>query len=230
MKKKDWMPKSHEGRYNQTKQTITYLTLSSNLTRMGLTGLQSNMLRPAFTTFGTAFEGWKNPAERTPVKTATLKTAEDAFIPLYRHLYNGLLKDNPLVTDADLIAMGLPERGDGERHPASVPATSPVGSVKTPEPGIVEIHFRDSAADSAADSASRAIPAGVHGAEIRWAVLDTPPVNRAQLFNSSFDTASPFRLSFEGEMRGRRLYFALRWENTRGEKGPWSEIQETFIP
>jgi hypothetical protein len=70
----------------------------------------------------------------------------------------------------------------------------------------------------------------VHGAEICWAVLDTPPVNWSQLVNSSFDTASPFRLSFEGEMRGRRLYFALRWENTRGAKGPWSEIQDTVIP
>jgi hypothetical protein len=28
----------------------------------------------------------------------------------------------------------------------------------------------------------------------------------------------------------RALYFAARWENTGGEKGPWSEIEETSIP
>jgi hypothetical protein len=70
----------------------------------------------------------------------------------------------------------------------------------------------------------------VHGAEIGWGVLDEPPVNWSQLVHSSFDTASPFRLSFEGDQRGRRLYFALRWENTRGAKGPWSEIMDAVIP
>ncbi|MDR2119312.1 MAG: hypothetical protein LBP64_00355 [Tannerella sp.] len=226
---KDWIPKSREGRYNQAKQSMTYLSVSANLTRMGLTGFLpwiTESLRPAYEAFAEAFEDWKNPAERTPIKTAALKTAESAFIPLYRHLYMGMLKENPLVTDADLMAMGMPERNAGKRRQASVPDTSPVASVKLPEPGIVEIHFRD----GAVDSSSRAKPAGVHGAEIAWTVSDTPPAGWSQLEHSSFDTASPFRLAFEGDRRGRRLYFALRWENTRGEKGPWSEIRYTVIP
>ncbi|MDR2138843.1 MAG: hypothetical protein LBP50_04775 [Tannerella sp.] len=226
---KDWMPQNHEEICDQATQTVTYLTADGNMTRMGLSGFQawiSGTLQPAYTAFKTAFEDWKNPSERTPVKTATLTAAENLFIPLYRHLYTGMLKDNPLVTDADLVAMGLPKRQTGGRHPASVPETSPAASVKMPGPGIVEIHFRD----SAVDNPSRAKPAGVHGAEIAWAVLDTPPVNWSQLEHSSFDTASPFRLSFEGDRRGQRLYFALRWENTRGAKGPWSEIQDAVIP
>jgi hypothetical protein len=31
-------------------------------------------------------------------------------------------------------------------------------------------------------------------------------------------------------MRGKRIYFRARWENNRGEKGPWSEIGESIIP
>jgi hypothetical protein len=226
---KDWIPQDHEGRYDLAVQTMTYLLVEDNLMRMGLTGFQTwltGTLQPAYTAFKTAFESWKNPAERTQIKAATLRGAEEAFVPLYRHLYTGMLKNNPLVTDADLAAMGLPERGSGGHHPPSVPVTSPASTVKTPGPGIVEIHFRD----NSVDNPSRAKPAGVHGAEIGWAVLDTPPVNWSQLVRSSFDTASPFRLIFEGEERGRRLYFALRWENTRGQKGPWSEILETVIP
>jgi hypothetical protein len=208
---------------------MTYLQVEDNLMRMGLTGFQTwiaGTLQPAYTNFSMAFDSWKNPAERTPIKMATLKDAEAAFIPLYRHLYTGMLKDNPLVTDADLVAMGMPERGSGGRKPPVVPETSPVATVRMPGPGIVEFHYRD----SSVDNSSRAKPAGVHGAEICWAILDTPPVNWSQLEHSSFDTASPFRLSFEGEERGRHLYFALRWENTRGEKGPWCAIQDTVIP
>ena len=224
----DWLPKNHETLYDQATLTNAYLT-SQNISRMGLAGFQtwiSGTFQTAYTTFKTAFESWKNPAERTPLKTATLQDAEKAFKPIYRHLYVGILKENPLVTNADLLAMGLPERGDGERHPATVPKTTPAATVKTPEPGIVEIHFRD----DSVDNASRAKPHGVHGAEICWGVFDEPPINWAQLLHSSFDTASPFRLSFEGDQRGHRLYFALRWENTRGEKGPWSEIQDAIIP
>jgi hypothetical protein len=35
---------------------------------------------------------------------------------------------------------------------------------------------------------------------------------------------------FENDQRGKTVYFALRWENTRGEKGPWSAIQIAIIP
>jgi hypothetical protein len=29
---------------------------------------------------------------------------------------------------------------------------------------------------------------------------------------------------------GKRLWFAARWENTTGQKGPWSEIMCVIIP
>jgi hypothetical protein len=227
-KNQDWLSSNHEKLYDQATQTNGYLT-STNISRMGLSGIQSwivSTFQPAYGIFKTAFDNWRNKAERTSMKTATLMDAEKAFKPVYRHLYVGMLKENPLVTNADLLAMGLPERGDGERHDATVPKTSPAATVKLPGPGVVEIHFRD----NSVDNPSHAKPYQVHGAEICWVVSDEPPVNWSQLVHSSFDTASPFRLSFEGDQRGRRLFFALRWENTRGEKGPWSEIQDAIIP
>lgn len=37
-------------------------------------------------------------------------------------------------------------------------------------------------------------------------------------------------LTFDENQRGKTVYFALRWENTRGEKGPWSQIVSSIIP
>jgi hypothetical protein len=34
----------------------------------------------------------------------------------------------------------------------------------------------------------------------------------------------------EDPNRGKWLYFAARWENNRGKKGPWCEIMNTVIP
>ncbi|MDR1864959.1 MAG: hypothetical protein LBR08_05235 [Bacteroidales bacterium] len=71
---------------------------------------------------------------------------------------------------------------------------------------------------------------GVRGAEIRWLISATPPVNWDDLRHSEFDTRSPFTMSFSGDQRGQTVYFALRWENNTGEKGPWCEIQSAIIP
>ncbi|MDR3235698.1 MAG: hypothetical protein LBT48_03095, partial [Prevotellaceae bacterium] len=85
------------------------------------------------------------------------------------------------------------------------------------------IHFFD-------QDTKKAKPAGVHGAEIRWAIRDEPVVDVEDLTNSSFDTRTPFTLEFKGHERGQTVYFCLCWENTTGEKGPWSEIVGAIIP
>jgi hypothetical protein len=72
----------------------------------------------------------------------------------------------------------------------------------------VTIHFWDSG------TKKRGKPEGVHGAEIRWAVLDHVPASVDDLVNSDFDTAAPFTLVLDEIQRGRRLYFCLRWEST----------------
>jgi hypothetical protein len=61
-------------------------------------------------------------------------------------------------------------------------------------------------------------------------VIDTPPTGVAALVNSSFDTRTPFTLEFDDAERGHTVYFCLRWENTRGEKGPWGEIVSAIVP
>ncbi|MDR2692356.1 MAG: hypothetical protein LBB73_08750, partial [Dysgonamonadaceae bacterium] len=76
----------------------------------------------------------------------------------------------------------------------------------------------------------RAKPEGQHGAEIAWIISDEAPAKWIELANSSFDTRSPFTLKFENDRRGKSVFFALRWENTRGEKGPWSPITQAIIP
>ncbi|MDR1030449.1 MAG: hypothetical protein LBL76_06205 [Treponema sp.] len=73
-------------------------------------------------------------------------------------------------------------------------------------------------------------PHGVHGAEIRWAILDHPPSSVSELIHSEFDTAASFILIFDESDRGKRVYFCLRWESTTNLKGPDGEIYSAIIP
>jgi hypothetical protein len=180
---------------------------------------------PVFNTYNSIASQWLDEATRTPMMTAEFNTAEKAFILVYRKLYSAFLRTNPLVTDKDLVGMGLPEHSSGGRTPAPVATDAPDADADTSRQGRVGIIFFEKGGDH-----RKAKPPGQHGVEIRWAVLDTPPERWDELVHSEIDTNSPFTLAFERDQRGKILYFALRWENTRGEKGPWSDIMNVAIP
>jgi hypothetical protein len=224
--KTDWMAASHEQLNNQVTVMVNYL-MPEVLTRMGIAGealaWYSNELLVKYNKFNFAFESWKNPAERTPAKSAALSEAENDFRKTFRTFYTGFLRYNPLVTDEDLVSMSLPKRPSGGKTPPPPPTDVIEATVDTSKPGMIGINYRSRGKGIAK-------PKGVHGAEIVHAILSTPPTDWSQLTNSSFDTKTPMRFAFAGEQRGHTFYFALRWENTRGEKGPWSDIYNAIIP
>jgi hypothetical protein len=224
---RDWLARSHEGLAVQAAATTAYLT-GETLTRIGITGTVLNWYMtefiPKHNAFVAALDNWRNPSERTPAKITTLLSAEIEFRASYRLLYNGYLRKNPLVTDTDLVEMGLPKHPSGGKTPPQPPSTLIEASADTSKLGIIGINYRDM------NEKGTAKPKGVHGAEIVYAILDAPPSDWSQLTNSIFDTKTPAQLVFTGEQRGKTVYFALRWENTRGDKGPWSTIYSAIIP
>jgi hypothetical protein len=228
----DWMPRKHEALYDKAGQTWLYISSPLNRDRMGfIIGTPSGVwldtvFMTAYNTLETAFTSWKNPAERTPAITARLLEAEETFIPIYRMLYTGFLKSSPLVTDDDLVSMGLPKRHSGGNKPSPIARKNPDADIDTSQIRRVGVHFFEM------DGAIKVPrPEGTHGVEAWWAVFDTrQEVTLDQLIHSSFSTRSPLTLDFPDEQRGKAVYFALRWENTRGEKGPFGPILFAIIP
>ncbi|MDR1223373.1 MAG: hypothetical protein LBL07_10930 [Tannerella sp.] len=117
-------------------------------------------------------------------------------------------------------------RSGGNTH-TKKPDTQIKMEIDLSNPAEVRIHYHD------AGSHGIGKPEGVHGGEFVYVVRtagDPPPKDWKELTNSVFDTRTPLTLTFTGEQRGMILYFASRWENTRGEKGPWNAIQWVIIP
>jgi hypothetical protein len=77
---------------------------------------------------------------------------------------------------------------------------------------------------------SKAKPYGVNGAVIAYAVLDAPPADVSALTRSVPATRTPHVLEFTEEERGKTVYVAICWQNEKGEKGPWSEIESAIVP
>ncbi|MDR3133124.1 MAG: hypothetical protein LBU42_03775 [Prevotellaceae bacterium] len=229
MKNTDWIPQARQERYHLAERTTHYLINPARRTRMGLapdTPLGQwldNTFIPAFTNVTGAFTAWSDQANRTPIVIATLVMTEKVFIPLFRQLYR-LLKGDPLISNTDFEAMGLPLRPvpGWSHHP--VPTSLVESWVILAGPGMLEIRYRDY------DSLGKGKPRGVHGAELLFTVSDTIITNHDQLLASLFDTRSPFRITFPDSQRGKTVYYSLRWQNTTGQKGPWNQIQSAVIP
>jgi len=172
-----------------------------------------------------AFESLIAQAQ-SPVRNSIIVSekngARKTLIAAIRELVNFRLK-NPVITDSQLVTLGLHPR-DKTRKPCPVPVTYPGLQIDRSVIRQLTVHYRD------AGSERKAKPAGVHGVEIRWSILSAPPTHVDNLIVSSFCTKTPFMLSFDEDDSGKRVYFCARWENKRGEKGPWSEIVGAVIP
>ncbi|MDR0814878.1 MAG: hypothetical protein LBN37_03900 [Bacteroidales bacterium] len=191
----------------------------------------------AFTEVQAMLDPWKaalanadNPETRTKATVKVKNELRKAFEAEIRRVVKAYITYNPAVTDADRDNMALPVHKT-THTPAPAPTTVPEFRVDTSIIRRLTVHFQ------AAGSKIKAKPAGVHGAEIRWAIIDapaagveTPKLGVSTLVNSSFDTNSPLTLEFDEPERGKSVYLCLRWENTRGEKGPWSDIMMAIVP
>ncbi|MDR3268912.1 MAG: hypothetical protein LBT83_07585 [Tannerella sp.] len=227
MSLQDWMKKSYEGLDEQVNNTIAYVLLPANMDRMGLTGASTwinTVFDPQIKAYSTAISVWKDISKRTPLVVKTLQDEKAKLIPIYREMYSGFICNNPLVTSTDREAMGFPPSSDIKPTPSPDPTSYVISEVKLIGPGVIEIHYHDQV------STGRAKPYGVHGAEILWVIADQPTDNWDDLLHSSFSTASPLRMSFNSNQRSKTLSFSARWENTRGVKGPLSEVASAIIP
>jgi hypothetical protein len=159
------------------------------------------------------------PAE-TLVKDEARKTAAAVIRP-----FVGQWLMWKQVSDAEREEMGIHNPKPRRPHipaPTTVPELEPRAGL----PRQIVVPYRDKGSEH------RGKPADVHGVEVRWALLDKPPLDiDGELVNSSFDTKSPLTLEFQEHERGKRIYMVGRWEIGReGVKGNFGDIVTAIIP
>jgi hypothetical protein len=162
----------------------------------------------------------------SPAKTKIIveekNAARKVLVGLIRGLVSFRLK-NPVITGAQRIAMGLHLR-DTTYSKVPPPVSRPELDIDVFDVRRLKIHFHDM------NSTSKAKPYGTNGAVIAYAVLDTPPASPDELTRDLLATRTPHILEFTEQERGRTVYVAICWQNEKGEKGPYSEIESAIVP
>jgi hypothetical protein len=178
-------------------------------------------LTSSYTMWTVAYEPTLKPhvPSQTLAKNEARKAAEKVVRPF---IAQWLMFHQVSDEEREDVGVHNPKTG---RDPVPAPSTVPELSVSAGLPRQIVVAYRDKG------STHRGKPEGIHGIEIRWALLDKPPTNIKELTNSSFDTNSPLSLDFEEEDRGKRIYLVGCWEIEReGIKGKFGDIVSAVIP
>jgi hypothetical protein len=145
------------------------------------------------------------------------------LIHLIKVFVRNNLQNNDAMTDTGRKALGIPIY-DNKHTPVPVPEGIPEIEVEMPHLRTLRIKFRDEHAERWGK------PKRVHGVECIWEIMDEPPIRVKELSRVESATRSPLELTFEEHERGKRLYFAARWETGVKKKGRWSDIFSAIIP
>jgi hypothetical protein len=174
------------------------------------------------TAWKTAYSAVIGP--HTKVDIEAKNKAKKAAVAAVRPFVNQYLRFPP-VTDEDRTAMGI-RNPDPHHTPVTPPPEGPVFSVVQMGPRMLGVIYRNGETGKKGSK-----PRGVEGARIYYGVFDEPPAEQKDLPASVWATRCPHRIMLRETDRGRRVYFALKWE-IRKEHGesPWSEMQSELIP
>jgi hypothetical protein len=217
----DWLPSREQDLADLCQKWKTGLENPANITNFGWNQAEVTETLAkitAFLTARTAYEEVDSTANRM-AKDEAKEAAKSAM----RDFANSSIRYNKQMKDEDKLVYGI-RPVDRTPTTAGVPESYPEAEPDTSIIRQVTINFWDNT------TKKRGKPHGVHGAEIRWAILDHTPALVDELSNSDFDTASPFTLKFDERQRGQKVYFCLRWETSTNIKGPYGEIYLAVIP
>lgn len=187
--------------------------LIANATRLGVSTANQSAITSHLTLWNTAYPASQNSNTKTKSIVEKKDIAKENLMTTLRSIYADIPASALTVEDRNTL--NIAERST-TRTPAPVPTTKPIAQVDTSKRLEHTVSFTD-------ENGSAGKPAGVHGCQI-WFKIGEPAIDPSELSYMATDTASSHTYRFAGEVAGKNVYYWLRWENTRGERGPWSDV------
>jgi hypothetical protein len=147
----------------------------------------------------------------------------DALKANVRNIKNKYIDYNDAVTDPDRQRLGLPIR---DRNPTPKPRPT-----SRPLLEVVPTNNRQHTATAINQATGKKTkPTGVHGVRYVWEVRDIAPANADDLRRSVFRIKTTEVFDYDEAERGKQVYYAACYENSKGDAGPWSDIIQAIIP
>jgi hypothetical protein len=128
------------------------------------------------------------------------------------------------INDGLRASVGLRPR-DVPRSLVGAPTTRPLGRIELRGPSTFVVHFVDEKTPL-----RRAKPKDAQGCQIWTYVGDTAPADPSGYTFLALDTRTPYTDQHRPSNAGKTVFYLLRWQNAKGEPGPWSDVVMAKIP
>jgi len=174
--------------------------------------------------FEAAMEKLKNP-NHGKIDVSEKNEARKACETASRIYVQGFLARNPNVSKQDKEAMKL-NIHDTIPTPVGKPVARPDLGIKRKAEATLELHIKP--AQKITDD-KRAY----YGSKIVYGLFeakDPAPTSAEGLNKLLFTKRKKELMTFESQDSGKKVYFVLRYENSKGEAGPWSKVFSAFVP
>ena len=221
MKSTDFIPRS-DAEFNLWQQFLI-VQVQTNATAWGILASDVTLLIAAQAIWNAVFAKAGNKQNRTPADVKAKADGRDAFEKVLRKFIAQWLANNAKVSDSDRQRMGLNVKSTS-RTASAVPTTCPVGSIDFSTRMQHSIRYADEKTPHL-----RAKPEGVHGCEVWVKIGGEAPKTPDEFSFLATQTATPHVAVFDGEHIGKMAHYMLRWVNTRGERGPWSNVISAMV-
>jgi hypothetical protein len=178
-------------------------------------------------------------SDRTPVITAQCKAAFEALVAKMRLLKSHYFLTPPLE-EKDYIALELKPK-DTTPTPTPPPVSQAEADMTRPGVHLLELHLRPVSGSPPDPHRSD------YGYRIYWGIMPPggaaveaatgtkrellkAPVSGEELPHSKFTRRKKELFDFPAEDSGKTVYFCVRYENAKGEPGPWGPLFSSIIP
>ena len=219
----DYIPDNDAEFDTWQKDLLAYANDAGNLARWGLTAAFMQAANAQQTVWNGKYGAMLATQIAAQAAMTGKKDSRIAYEPPLRSAV-GQLQKNPEVTDQDRRAMKI-TIAETARTAADVPESSPDGEIDVATRLRHIINFWDSATPGV-----KAKPHGVRGAQIFIKIGGEAPTSPDECKYLATDTKTPYTHDFEMDEGGMMVYYLLRWENSRGEVGPWSRVISARVP
>ena len=176
--------------------------------------------------------------DRNAVDTARCRTAFAALVRCMRGIKNRRFHGPPLSA-ADFAALGLHTHARAGTH-VGAPVGQATADISYPGVSRLRLHLygvdggpHDTRADYGYRIYYGVLPAG--GASVEEATGHGRYLLRAAILgedlpHSIFTRRRRIIMDFPQEDSGKRVYFCIRYENAKGEHGPWGPMVSAVVP
>ena len=229
---KNYLPKGDNALIDWGQQLIMVIYDPLNYERWGVMKPPEE-LNELYGDFATKLAACKQ-SNRRPVEVLAKNVAKAKLLKAFRNFVQGFLARNVNVTEQDRHLMGLPQR---DTIPTSVPqpVTQVEGTLSFRGLGLIEMRDIRPATDKPDARAGYGvriyygIMGGATTEENNKFRLVARPTHGSELPHSVFTRRRRHLLDFTDE-RGKEVFFCMRYENSKGEAGPWGKIIQAFVP